>query len=47
MHAPMQSFQTALAYFVTVVSYVHKMFMKLTPYVNVIKLFSFIVDDEA
>ena len=29
MHAPMQCFQKALAYFATAVSYARKMFMKL------------------
>jgi hypothetical protein len=31
MHAPMQHFQNALAYFAVVVNYKHKMFMKLIP----------------
>ncbi len=38
--AAMQCFQNALAYFATAVSYVRKMFMKSTPVVNVIKLFT-------
>jgi hypothetical protein len=37
--AAMQRFQSALAYFDTVVSYAHKMFIKPTPGPNVIKLF--------
>ncbi len=36
----MQCFQDALAYFAMVVGYACKMFMKATPGVNVIKLFS-------
>jgi hypothetical protein len=38
IHAPMQCFQNALAYFATGVSYACKMFIKLTPGANVIKL---------
>jgi hypothetical protein len=38
--SPMQSFQNALAYFATVVSYLHKMFMKSAPVANVIRLFT-------
>ncbi len=33
-------FYNALAYFATAVSYTHKMFMKLRPVANVIKLFT-------
>jgi hypothetical protein len=31
MNASMQYFQNALAYFATAVSYIHKMFLKLSP----------------
>jgi hypothetical protein len=40
MHAAMQCFLNALAYFATAVSYDHKTHMKWTPVVNVIKLFT-------
>jgi hypothetical protein len=32
MHANMQRFQNALAYFATLVSYARKIFIKLTPF---------------
>jgi hypothetical protein len=43
MEAPLQCLQNALAYFVTAVSYARKMCMKLTPVVNVIKLFTVVI----
>jgi hypothetical protein len=36
----MQRLQNALAYFGTVISFIYKMFMKLTPGANIIKLFT-------
>ncbi len=43
MHAPMQCFQNALAYFPTTISYPYKMFLKLTPEPNVVKLFTVVI----
>jgi hypothetical protein len=40
MHASKQFFNKALAYFVSAVSYECKMFMRLRPVANVIKLFT-------
>ncbi len=39
MHAAMQCFKNAPPYFPPAVSYAHKMFIKLTPGANVMKLF--------
>jgi hypothetical protein len=38
MHASMKCFQNALAYFASAVSYVYKMFVKLTAGVNLINI---------
>ncbi len=39
-YAPVQCFQSVLAYSVMTFSYKHKLFMNLTPVANVIKLFT-------
>jgi hypothetical protein len=47
MHPPKQSFQNERAYFATDISYVSKMFMKLTLCVNVVKLVFYVADAAA
>jgi hypothetical protein len=42
----MQCFQKALSYFDTAVSYACRLFMKLTPGANVIKLFTSIIHEK-
>jgi hypothetical protein len=44
MHDSMLFFSKFTSFFAMVVIYVHKMFMKLIPGVNVIKLFFFFID---
>ncbi len=46
MNITMQYFQNTLAYFATAASYVHKMFMKLTPCDIVQNLFFFVFDND-